>query len=113
MLDLSIRRFPAAHLKLNQDLLEVININNGISDFDNNDYYLLEHNVYPKSIIAVKHPNYWGGTYGSYTAARKYDEAVVTVTGMWGYSDFDYPRTSWVNTDEVVVVQFLHLITLY
>lgn len=103
-LDLRVRRFPSAHMKLNQDLLETITVNNGVQDLEPDDYYLLEHNVYPKTIIGVRFPNYWGGMYGGGSYYKRYDEAVVYVTGIWGYADFDYPRNNWINTGETVPI---------
>lgn len=100
--DLAIRRFPSAHLKLDQDLLEIFVLNNGVEDVDSDFYYPLEHNIYPKDVIAIKYPKYWGGQFGGVSPFKRYDEPIVTVQGLWGFHDFDYPREAWVDTLEDV-----------
>lgn len=100
-LDLNIRRFPDAHLKLDQDLLEPLTVNNGVNDLTiDDDYFLLEHNIYPKTILAVKFPNFWGGFLAGLTPFTRYDEAIVTVDAIWGYFDGRYPDGAWIDTTE-------------
>lgn len=96
--DLAIRRFPNAHLKLFADLLEPITVNNGVEDLPSDAYFMLENNIYPKTILAVKYPYYWSGS----SFASRYDQSTITVNGMWGYADYRYPTEFWVDTFEVV-----------
>lgn len=98
--DLTIRRFPSAHLKLDADLLEVFTVNNGVKDLEADDFYLIEKNVYPKSIVVLKFPNYWGGL--TQTALRRYDQPILSIDSMWGYADYQYPAEYWIDTNEVV-----------
>lgn len=100
--DLSIRRYPSAHLKLDADLLEVLNINNGVIDLESDDYFTLEHNIYPKTIVAVKFPNYWGGLFGGTSPFKRYDEATAAITAIWGYADYGYPQDWWIDTTQSV-----------
>lgn len=99
--DLRVRRFPSAHLKLDQDLLEIITLTNGSKTLKESSYYTLEHNIYPKSIVVVKFPDFWGGQFGANINTR-YDEAVVKIEGIWGYADYQYPREYWVDTLQVI-----------
>lgn len=99
--DLTIRRFPSAHLKLDADLLEVVSLNNGINDIASTDFYLLEQNIYPKSIVVLKFPNFWGGLTGA--SVRRYDQPIVILNAMWGYADYRYPSEFWLDTLEVLL----------
>ena len=104
--DLRMRRFPAAHLKLDQDLLETFNVNNGVDDLvETTQYFTLEYNIYPKRIIAVKYPYYWGGFSGAgISPYKRYDEAIIEVDAMWGYADHLYPSEAWIDTFETIPV---------
>lgn len=95
--DLAVRRYPQAHLTLDMDLLEVTAINSGNTSLTSSDYYLLEHNIYPKHIVALNYPNYWGNT-----TLGRYDAPVISITGFWGYADFGYPSEHWIDTTQVV-----------
>ncbi len=99
--DLAVRRFPSAHLSLDADLLETIIVNNGIKNLLTTDYFLLENNIYPKTAIALNYPNYWGGLGG---ALKRYDQPTISITGIWGYADYNYPNEFWINTNEVVPI---------
>ena len=101
--DLAIRRFPTANLRLDEDLLEVVTMNNGVSDLvESTDYFLLENNIYPKNLVALKFPNYWGGISG--INLKRYDEPVINITGFWGFADKMYPINFWVDSLEVIGV---------
>lgn len=100
--DLTIRRFPSAHLKLDADMLEVVNLNNGIKDIPSTDYYLLELNKYPKSIVVLRFPNFWGGLTGA--TVRRYDQPIVIISALWGYADDRYPTEFWLDTLETIPV---------
>lgn len=102
--DLAVRRYPSAHLKLDQDLLEVINVNNGSEDLGAQYYFTLEHNVYPKHILVVRYPKYWGGTLGGIGTYKRYDDYSITVKGLWGYADYLYPSNYWIDTQEKVAI---------
>ena len=95
--DLAMRRYPSSHLGLDMDLLEVVTLDTGQGIIDSDGYFLLEHNLYPKNIIALNPPNYWGGGYGGGSIGR-YDSPVLLVTGFWGYADYGYPYEFWVDT---------------
>jgi hypothetical protein len=58
--------------------------------------------IFPKHILAVKFPNYWGGLLGGSGTYTRYDEGVVNITGMWGYFDYRYPSEAWLDTFETV-----------
>lgn len=98
-IDLAVRQMPRAHLKLDQDLLEAITVMTGDTVIDTDNYFLLEHNIYPKHIIAISYPGSWGITLG-----RRYDQATISIEGIWGYQDAQYAmeNEAWVDTDEVV-----------
>jgi hypothetical protein len=101
--NLAIRRYPSAHLKLDNDLLESLVVNNGQVDIPDDNYFLLEHNIYPKSIIAINFPYYWGGTYGAIAPYKRYDSPVISLTGIWGFADYRYPAEFWIDTDQVLL----------
>lgn len=103
-LDLAIRRFPTAHLRLDQDLLEALTVNNGYEDLTPvTDYFLLELNINPKNIVAINYPKYWGGPFGSISGLQRYDAPIITVEGIWGYFDYRYPYEAWIDTEETVL----------
>lgn len=99
--NLAIRRYPSAHLKLDQDLLEVIQItttqNNTI--VPHNGYFTLEHNIYPKNIIALNFPYYWGGIFAGAAITGRYDSASILVEAVWGYGDGYYDINHWVQLE--------------
>lgn len=100
--DLAMRRYPTAHLKLGMDLLEPLTVNNGVEDVDEAYYYALEHNIYPKNILVVRYPKYWGGGFGGIAPFKRFDEPSVTITGVWGFADYGYPYDWWVDTYDSV-----------
>lgn len=100
--DLSLRQFRDAHLQLDQDLLETFEVTNGNQTLESSGYYLLEHNIYPKHIMALKHPNFWGGSTGGVSLTRRYDQQAISINGMWGYQDLRYPNDAWIDTYDVV-----------
>jgi hypothetical protein len=102
--DLSIRQYPSAELALDQDLLETLTVNNGQQDIPSDGYFLLETNIYPKTLIALKWPYYWGGPYGAVPGLYRYNQPILSVTGVWGYADGRYPGEWWINTYEAVPV---------
>lgn len=102
--DLSLRRFPSAHLIVDQDLAEILSIYNGVETIDPAYYYPLELNIKPHYAIAIKFPKYWGGWFGGVTPFKRYDEGIVAVTAVWGYTENTggsrYPYDFWINTGE-------------
>lgn len=96
--DLSMRRFPAANLPLDQDLLEALLVNNGQTNIPPDKYYLLETNVKPHYLVALKFPYYWGGLFGGAYPYNRYDQPIITVRGIWGYADYHYPNEFWIDT---------------
>lgn len=102
--DLRLKRYPAMDLYLNQDLLEVETLVDGQSNSltEGTDYFLLDHNIYPKYAIALKFPNYWNGGFSTSTLSHV-EQPEVTLTGVWGFSDESrYPAQAWIDTLEVV-----------
>lgn len=101
--DLSVRRFPSAHLNLDQDLLEVFELNNGQQIVPEEYFYPLEHNIKPHSALAIKFPMYWGGLFGGSVPYSRYDEAVIQVDALWGYAEntggWRYPEDFWIDAD--------------
>lgn len=104
--DLSLRRFPSAHLILDQDLTEILSVNNGNENIDSAYYYPLELNIKPHYAIAIKFPKYWGGWFGGVTPFKRYDEGIVAVKAVWGYTEntggWRYPDDFWVNTGKTL-----------
>ena len=100
--DLAVRRYPSAHLILDQDLIDVYVLNNGQEDIDDIYFYPLELNIKPHYAIAVKFPKYWGGMYGGVTPFTRFDEGLISVDGLWGYAEntggWRYPDDFWINT---------------
>ncbi len=98
-IDLAIRRLSNGHLKLDDDLLELITLSVGSTVLDTDDYFLLEHNVYPKHTIAPATSGAWGGVVNA-----RYNKGTISVTGIWGYADQHYAMMNecWVNTNETV-----------
>jgi hypothetical protein len=101
--DLSLRRFPTAHLIVDQDLLEIIDIYNGVESVTSDYYYPLELNIKPHYAVAIKFPKYWGGYYGGLIPLRRYDEGIIRVTAVWGYAEntggWRYPYNFWLSTN--------------
>lgn len=101
--DLTMRRYPSAHLILDQDMLEIITVNTGAGIIDSSYYYPIEHNIKPHYGIAIKFPKSWGGSYGAVTGIRRYDEAVIKIKAVWGYAEnsggYRYPNDFWINTN--------------
>lgn len=100
--DLAVRRFPTAHLQLDQDLLEVFTLNNGQKDLDPDAFFPLELNIKPHFGLAVKFPEYWGGSFGGISPFKRFDEGVITVDALWGYAEntggWRYPDDFWIDT---------------
>lgn len=96
-IDLTIRRLPRAHLKLDQDLLEVIELTSSGTEVESDSYFLLEHNIYPKRVIVLS-GGWWGGS------SSRYDQPSIEVNAIWGFHNSQYtvPNTAWIDTLEVV-----------
>lgn len=106
-LDLQLRRFLTAPLYLDEDLLEIIELENGAGFVltEGEDYFFNDANIYPLQAVELKFPNFWGGQYEIGILSRTFNEPIINITGIWGYHD-GYPRDdeAWVNTLEVVPV---------
>ena len=101
--NLSMRRYPAAHLIVDQDLIEIFTLNNGSEDVDPSFYYNIETNIKPHYGIAIKFPKYWGGLFGGVSPYKRYDEPIITVDALWGYAEniggYRYPTDFWISTN--------------
>lgn len=102
--DLAMRRFPGANLNVDQDLLEAQLVFNGQTIVPPTSYYLLEANIKPHFTVALKFPYYWGGLFGGSYPFNRYDTPIITVTGIWGYADYNYPYEFWIDTFTVAPV---------
>lgn len=100
--DLAVRRFPTAHLQLDQDLIEVFSLNNGQEDLSPNFYYPIDTNIRPHYAIAIKFPKYWGGAFGGVSGLRRFDEPTISIDALWGYTEntggYRYPDDFWIDT---------------
>lgn len=100
--DLAVRRYPSAHLQLDQDLIEVFTLNNGQEDITADYFYPLDLNIKPHYSIAIKFPKYWGGAFGGVTPFTRFDEGIISVDGLWGYAEntggWRYPDDFWIDT---------------
>lgn len=100
--DLALRRFPSAHLQLDQDLLEVYNLNNGQEDVAPDFYFPVDLNIKPHYALALKFPKYWGGAFGGVSPVRRFDEGIIEIDGLWGYAEntggWRYPEDFWIDT---------------
>lgn len=96
-IDLSIRRLPRAHLKLDQDLLEVLEITSGDTEIESENFFLLEHNIYPKRVVVLS-AGFWSGS------SARYDQSSIDINAIWGFHNGQYgvPNTAWIDTLEVV-----------
>lgn len=93
-IDLRIRSSHMSQLALDADLLELhsLSVNDQVVSTD--DYFLLEHNTMPKSLIAPRRA--W--TYRTTNLLKRYDDAIIKVTGLWGYAEKRYPDEFWIDT---------------
>ncbi len=92
--DLRIRSSHMSQLALDQDLLELFSLTVNDVELSSDYYFLLEHNTKPYTLIAPRRA--W--TYGSSSLLRRYDDAIIKVTGLWGYADMRYPYEFWIDT---------------
>lgn len=101
--DLRMHRYPTAHIKLHDDLLEVTEFLFETTEIPNGEYYLMESNLYPKTTAVIRLPSSIGLT--SIASTRRFDEPVIHITGVWGYSDYvRYPHDAWLDTNETVPI---------
>lgn len=95
-IDLARRRFTAADINFDKDLLQIDTLTNGNDTvLTSDDFFLLEHNIYPKFGISLIFPNFWKVGYGG--SAFNYDYPEVTINGWWGYHE-QWSTNAWLST---------------
>jgi hypothetical protein len=98
--DLRIRRIPSIDLYLDNDLLEVEKLVDGQGNtlVEDTDFFLHEHNIWPKYGIALKFPNYWSGIFSSAQVLHM-EQPEILITAIWGFHDEPrYPAEAFIDT---------------
>lgn len=99
-IDLRMRQYLSANLLLDEDLLETLRVTNGVRDLvPDQEFFLLDANIYPKTEIALRFPVYWG----SGGVFKNIQYPVIEVQGLWGYHD-EYGFEAWLKTYECLPV---------
>ncbi len=109
-MDLRMRRFLSADLPLDADLLEVESLLTSNDDelTEGEHFFTLPPNIYPKAFIALKSPNLWTGSNGNtFRLGTHFKEPILTITALWGYSEYYNRGEAWIDTEDVIKVSGL------